>query len=199
MNKDFEIKKFVEEYEAQIGDSEKTKFLKTKLKTEVYLSHSEKLIAAELIVKNSSYAILKNEETGEMKQTKRIKINSPMRYILFVMTVIDKYTNLKVNFKDVLPEYDYLNKNGLIEIIFNKIGDKEVGEFNAVIDMILNDFMTNEYEFKNFINEKIYQLNEFIEKASPHISKIIDRLDNLTEEDLKKFSTAFQKFGKFIK
>ena len=199
MNKDFEIKKFVEEYEAQIGDSEKTKFLKTKLKTEVYLSHSEKLIAAELIVKNSSYAILKNEETGEMKQTKRIKINSPMRYILFVMTVIDKYTNLKVNFKDVFPEYDYLNKNGLIEIIFNKIGDKEVGEFNAVIDMILNDFMTNEYEFKNFINEKIYQLNEFIEKASPHISKIIDRLDNLTEEDLKKFSTAFQKFGKFIK
>ena len=97
------------------------------------MPHSEKLVAAELIVKNSSYAILKNEETGEMKKTNRIKINSPMRYILFVMTVIDKYTNLKVNFKDVLPEYDYLNKNGLIEIIFNKIGDKEVGTYVGTI------------------------------------------------------------------
>ena len=60
MNKDFKVIDFVNEYEKQVGEPDKTKFLKTKLKIENYLPYSEKLITAELIVKNSSYAIVKN-------------------------------------------------------------------------------------------------------------------------------------------
>lgn len=199
MKKDFKVIDFVNEYEKQINDIDKKKFLKTNLKIDNYLSYSEKLITAELIVKNSSYAIVKNEENGVLVKTDRIKINSPMRYILFVMNVIDKYTNLEVNFKDILPEYDTLNKNGLIEVIFAKIGDKEVGEFNTVVDMILNDFMTNEYEFKNFVSEKLSQVNEILKKVTPHINNVIDKLDSLTEDDINKLSSVFKKMGKFIK
>lgn len=199
MNKDFKVIDFVNEYEKQVGEPDKTKFLKTKLKVENYLPYSEKLITAELIVKNSSYAIVKNEDSGALIKTDRIKINSPMRYILFVMNVINKYTNLEVNFKDVLPEYDALNKNSLIEVIFAKIGDKEVGEFNTVVDMILNDFMTNEYEFKNFVSEKLSQVNEMIKRVAPHIDNIVNKLDNLTEDDVNKLSGIFEKIGKFIK
>ena len=199
MNKDFKVIDFANKYEKQVNESDKTKFLKTKLKVENYLPYSEKLITAELIVKNSSYAIVKNENSGEMRMTNRIKINSPMRYILFVMNVVNKYTNLEVNFKDVLPEYDALNKNNLIEIIFDKVGDKEVGEFNTVVDMILNDFMTNEYEFKNFVSEKLSQANEIIKKATPHLDNIIKKLDNLTEEDENKLLSVFEKVGRFIR
>lgn len=199
MKKDFKVIDFVNEYKKQVSESDKIKFLKTKLKVESYLSYSEKLVTAELIVKNSSYAIVKNEENGALIKTNRIKINSPMRYILFVMNVVNKYTNLEVNFKDVLPEYDALNKNGLIEVVFAKIGDKEVGEFNTVIDMVLNDFMTNEYEFKNFVSEKLSQINEMIKKVAPHIDNIVNKLDNLTEEDANKLSKVFEKIGKFIK
>ena len=199
MNKNFKVIDFVNEYEKQISEPDKTKFLKTKLKVENYLPYSEKLVTAELIVKNSSYAIVKNEENGALIKTDRIKINSPMRYILFVMNVVSKYTNLEVNFKDVLPEYDALNKNCLIEVVFAKIGDKEVGEFNTLVDMILNDFMSNEYQFKNFVSEKLTQVNEMIRKATPHIDNIVNKLDNLTEEDVNKLSGVFEKIGKFIR
>lgn len=199
MNKDFKVIDFVNEYEKQVGEPDKTKFLKTKLKVENYLPYSEKLVTAELIVKNSSYAIVKNEENGALIKTDRIKINSPMRYILFVMNVVNKYTNLEVNFKDVLPEYDALNKNGLVEVIFAKIGDKEVGEFNTVTEMILDDFMSNEYQFKNFVSEKLSQANEMMRKVAPHIDNIVNKLDNLTEDDVNKLFGVFEKIGKFIR
>ena len=197
MNKDFDVKKFVEEYEKQLNDSERNHFLKSKLKVENYLPYSEKLLVAEHIVKSSSYAIVKEDEV--LKKTDRIKINSPVRYILFVMEIVNKYTNIEVNFKDVMPEFDYLNKNGLIEVIIDKIGAKETGEFNTVVEMVLDDFMTNEYEIKNWISEMLSKTYSLVEKCSPHIENIINKLDDLSEEDMNKLSALFNKVTKYIK
>mgnify|MGYP003293055073 CR=1 FL=1 len=135
MNKDFNVKSFVEEYEKCSNNDDKAKFLKSNLKTEKYMPYADKLTRAENIVKSSSYAMIK--EDGKLKQTDRIALNSPMRYILFVMTVVDKYTNIEVNFNNIMPDFDALNFNSLIEIIFEKIGDKETAEFNTVVDDLL--------------------------------------------------------------
>ena len=197
MNKDFNIKSFVEEYENQLTDTDKSKFLKTKLKTEKYLPYSDKLIIAENIIKSSSYAMIK--EDGVLKQTDRIALNSPMRYILFVMSVVDKYTNMEVNFKDVMPEFDALNSNGLIEAIFAKIGTKEVAEFNTVVEMVLNDFMANKYEFKNYVNESLSKISGMVEKCYPLINNIVNKLDTMSEEDADKLLSLLGKVTKFMK
>ena len=63
------------------------------------MSYADKLALAENIVKSSSYAIVKEDDV--LKQTDRIALNSPMRYILFVMTIVDKYTNIEVDFKNI--------------------------------------------------------------------------------------------------
>lgn len=199
MNKDFNIKDFVKEYEKQITEIDKTRFLKSKLKVDTYLSYADKVATAERIVKSSSYALIKNEDSGELEKTNRIKLNSPMRYVLFVMTIIDKYTNLEVNFSNVMPEFDYLNKNNLFEVIINKIGDKEVGEFNTVVEMILDDFMTNEYEFKNYISEALSKVNEGIQKFSPIINNIVDKIDSLSDKDMEKLSGWIDKIAKRTK
>ena len=197
MNKDFNIKSFVEEYENQLTDTDKSKFLKTKLKTEKYLPYSDKLIIAENIIKSSSYAMIK--EDGVLKQTDRIALNSPMRYILFVMSVVDKYTNMEVNFKDVMPEFDALNSNGLIEAIFAKIGTKEVAEFNTVVEMVLNDFMANKYEFKNYVSESLSKISGMVEKCYPLINNIVNKLDAMSEEDADKLFSLLGKVTKFMK
>lgn len=197
MNKDFDVKNFVEEYEKQLSDVEKNSYLKNKLKVEKYLSYSDKVLLAERIVNGSSYAIVK--EDGVLNKTDKIKINSPMRYILFVMTIIDKYTNITVNFNDVMPEFDYLNKNGLFEIIFNKIGDREIGEFNTVVEMVLDDFMANKYEFKNYVSEILSKFHALMQQGYPLVSNIVNKLDNMSEEDMKKLSGVLGKFKKFAK
>ena len=197
MNKDFNVKSFVEEYEKCSNNDDKAKFLKSKLKTEKYISYADKLAYADNIVKSSSYAMIK--EDGKLKQTDRIALNSPMRYILFVMTVVDKYTNIEVNFKNVMPEFDALNSNSLIEVIFGKIGDKEMAEFNTVVDMVLNDFMANKYQFKNYINDTLSRVYDLVEKCVPLNDNIANKLDSMSEEDIQRLSGLLGKVTKFIK
>lgn len=197
MNKNFNVKSFVEEYEKQVNDADKAKFLKTKLKTEKYMPYADKLALAENIVKSSSYAIVK--EDGVLKQTDRIALNSPMRYILFVMTVVDKYTNIEVDFKNIMPEFDTLNFNSLIENIFEKVGDKETAEFNTVVEMVLNDFVANKYQFKNYIDDTLLKVSGLVEKCAPLIDNIANKLDSMSEEDIKKLSGLLGKVTKFIK
>ena len=197
MNKDFNVKSFVEEYEKCSNNDDKAKFLKSKLKTEKYMSYADKLALAENIVKSSSYAMIK--EDGKLKQTDRIALNSPMRYILFVMTVVDKYTNIEVNFGNIMPDFDALNFNSLIEVIFEKVGDKETAEFNTVVEMVLNDFMANKYQFKNYIDDTLLKVSGLVEKCAPLIDNITSKLDSMSEEDVEKLSGLLGKVTKFIK
>ena len=197
MNKDFNVKSFVEEYEKCSNNDDKAKFLKSKLKTEKYMPYADKLAIAENIVKSSSYAMIK--EDSKLKQTDRVALNSPMRYILFVMTVVDKYTNIEVDFKNIMPDFDALNFNSLIEIIFEKVGDKETAEFNTVVDMVLNDFMANKYQFKNYIDDTLLKVSGLVEKCVPLIDNITSKLDSMSEEDVEKLSGLLEKVTKFIK
>ena len=199
MEKNYNVKEFVDKYVRRIDDSDRAKFIKTNLKVDTYMPYAEKVACAERIVKTTSYAIIKDENSGEMKKTNRIKINSPMRYILFVMNIVNEYTNISVNFANIMPEFDALNKNGLIEVITDKIGEREMAEFNTVVDMILNDFMTNEYEFKNFVSEQLSNIGELVQKITPIIGNITNKLDNLSEEDMNKLEKWLERFGKFIK
>lgn len=198
MNKDYTIKKFVEEYESKLNANDKNTFLKSKLKVDKYMSYANKLTLADKIVKDSSYAFLKNEE-GKLYRTNKISINSPMRYILFTMSIIDKYTNLEVNFGDIMLEFDYLNRNNLFEIIFDKIGDKEISELNTIVEMVLNDFMDNEYQFKNFISDTVLKLNDVVQKFSPILNSFIEKIDNLSEEDANNLLDRLDKLKRFIK
>ena len=197
MNKDFNVKSFVEEYEKQLTDADKAKFLRNNLKTEKYMPYADKLALAENIVKSSSYAMIK--EGGKLKQTDRIALNSPMRYILFVMTVVDKYTNIEVNFNNIMPDFDALNFNSLIEVIFEKVGDKETAEFNTVVEMVLNDFMANKYQFKNYIDDTLLKVSGLVEKCAPLIDNIASKLDSMSEEDVEKLSGLLGKVTKYIK
>ena len=197
MNKDFNVKSFVEEYEKCLNNDDKAKFLKSKLKTEKYMPYADKMTIAENIVRHSSYAMVK--EDGVLKQTDKIALNSPMRYILFVMTVVDKYTNIEVNFKNIMPDFDALNFNSLIEVIFEKIGDKETAEFNTVVEMVLNDFMANKYQFKNYIDDTLLKVSGLVEKCAPLIDNITSKLDSMSEDDVEKLSGLLGKVTKFIK
>ena len=197
MNKDFNVKSFVEEYEKCSNNEDKAKFLKSKLKAEKYMPYADKLALAENIVKSSSYAIVK--EDGVLKQTDRIALNSPMRYVLFVMTVVDKYTNIEVDFKNIMPEFDALNFNSLIESIFEKVGDKETAEFNTVVEMVLNDFMANKYQFKNYIDDTLLKVSGLVEKCAPLIDNITSKLDSMSEEDVEKLSGLLGRVTKYIK
>ena len=150
MNKDFNVKSFVEEYEKCLNNDDKAKFLKSKLKTEKYIPYADKLTLAD-------------------------------------------------NIKNIMPDFDALNFNSLIEVIFEKIGDKETAEFNTVVEMVLNDFMANKYQFKNYIDDTLLKVSGLVEKCAPLIDNITSKLDSMSDEDVDKLSGLLGKVTKFIK
>lgn len=199
MNKDFTVIEFAKKYEEKLTNNDKATFLKTKLKVENYMEYAEKVLIAENIVRSSSYAISKDKDGGELTKTNQIHINSPMRYVLFVMSIVNKYTNIKVNFDNIMIEFDALNKNGLIELITKRVGEKEVAEFQTVVDMVLNDFMNNEYEFKNYLSGLVMRAGGIVEKIAPLVENVTSKLDSLSDEDADKLTKWIERFGKLVK
>lgn len=197
MDKNLTVKEFVEGYK-KTTNTDKSKYLKTKLTTLDYLPTMDKIIAAQNLIKSTSYAVISTgnttENNDELIRTNRIHINSPMRYILYVMTVVDRYTNIEVDFNAVMGEYDLLNSNSLVEVIFDKIGKKETTEMSTIIDMTLNDFMENEYETHNFITRQLNGLSGSLEKVVDVVDNIIQRIDTMDEKELEGIAKKVDKF-----
>lgn len=199
MKKDFTVIEFAKKYEEKLTNNDKATFLKTKLKVENYMNYAEKVLIAENIVRSSSYAISKDKDSGELTKTNQIHINSPMRYVLFVMSIVNKYTNIEVNFDNIMIEFDVLNKNGLVELITKRVGEKEIAEFQTVVDMVLGDFMNNEYEFKNYLSGLVVKAVGVVEKIAPLAENITNKLDSLSDEDADKLTKLIERFGKLVK
>lgn len=199
MKKDFTVIEFAKKYEEKLTNNDKATFLKTKLKVENYMEYAEKILIAENIVRSSSYALSKDKDSGELTKTSQIHINSPMRYVLFVMSIVNKYTNIEVNFNNIMIEFDALNKNGLVELITKRVGEKEIAEFQTVVDMVLGDFMNNEYEFKNYLSGLVVRAGGVVEKIAPLVENITNKLDSLSDEDADKLTKFIERFGKLVK
>ena len=114
MEKTITVSEFVEKYEAT---TEKMKpVLLKEIKSEKYIGYMEKCLQMDRIIQSTNY-----------NKDKDFHINSPMKYVLFTISMIEMYTNLKINEDDIINEFDKLNRAGLIDaIIYPTNGSEEV-------------------------------------------------------------------------
>lgn len=84
--------------------------------------------------------------TPESKE-KVVKINSVSRHIIFIMTIIDLYTDLDIVFENgaCVAQFDKLNEIGAISALISAIPESEYKEFETVLNMKMDDFYDNEY------------------------------------------------------
>ena len=62
----------------------------------------------------------------------------------------------------MFTEYDSLNENGLIAIIFNEIPESEVSEFKTILDMMLNDLVQNKLSIPAFISSQVERFGDIV-------------------------------------
>lgn len=154
MEEKINVKDFVDGYEKS---KNKPVYLK-KLKINDYVSYGEKSFLANKIIESTSY-----DERGN------IKIDSTARYLVFIFTLLKSYTNLDVSAERMIEDFDLLNKCGLIDEIISVIPEKEVNEFNKVLSMAYEDFMTNHYEIHGFITDMVQKISNVIDGTSPEL------------------------------
>ena len=195
------LKDFVEQYTKVATDSLKKRYIEEKLKVVPYVPYLTKVTLAEKIVKQSSY---EKDENGEIIKPERIRVNSALRYVLYVTTIVKIYTNIELNNAEMATEFDMLNKAGLIEVIFKAIPEKEIVEFKTVLDLQLQDFMTNEYDVHAFISNQITRVTDvtkvFLEPVLPMLEELGKKLESMDEKDMEKLSNKVIKMvGKATK
>ena len=154
MDNKLNVTEFVDGYEKA---KTKSTYLK-KIKINDYVPYGEKVFLANKIVESTSY-----------DERHNIKIDSPSRYLLFIYTLLKNYTNLDLDAQNMTQYFDLLNKCGLVDDIVGMIPEKEVNEFNKVLSMAYEDFMTNHYEIHGFIEDVIDKISNVIEGTSPQL------------------------------
>lgn len=179
MEKTLKVEELVKEYTSTTNDVARKMFME-KIQVEPYISFSAKLVYANRII----------ESTAWDDEHKRIEINSPVRYVLYVYTLISAYTNIDVQNDSMLIDYDALTAAGLKDKIIAKIPEGERKEFDAVLKMVADDYYANHFETHAYIDSIIDRIRNIVENFfSPISEDLVKGLNNLDTEKLSEAIT----------
>lgn len=180
------VTKFIAQYNKLEGKAKEVYLKDSLIKT--YMNYLDKVAIAQTIITLSCVN----------QKNKKVEINSAKRYVLSIMFLINSYTNISVDFDKLYTDFDALNKNGLIERFMNNsigfeiIPTKELTEFQMILDMTMNDFMTNKYESHNFFVELVEiiasALNGKIDSMIPFLENIAKTIENMNEPQRDNFN-----------
>ena len=184
------IKEFVEKYNAIATDRLKEDYLNNNLHIKTYLPFLTKVTLADKLAKVTTL----DKDTGN------VNVKSDVNYLLFCRMIVDQYTDLQVETEGFYEEYDLLNESGLLDKIMQTIPEKEIAEFKMICDMKKSDLLQNKYENHAFIADQVDRFGTLIGVTlKPVLEKISEQIENMSEEDVEKFTNKFEKLLKRVK
>lgn len=182
------IDKLIENYLKRTSTKMKEEYLKSAIKVKPYVGYGAKVFLANTIINTTC---LKDG---------RVHIDSCKKYLLYVFSLIDTYTNIEVDSKNWMLQYDRLDSLGLIEPILALIPEKEIVTFKTILDMKLDDLMTNRYGVHAYIDEQMDRFNNIASEIGKAFSPLIEKLEKQIKSlDENKIENIVSRFAKFIK
>ena len=150
-----------------------------------YVPFIEKVALCNNIVQSTSYTKVGDRDV--------IMINTPARYVLFVMHIINTYTDLDVDFTDgnFVKDYDALKEIGLIEALTavdQTTGEcllpmSEYEEFNVLLNMALDDLRDNQYS----LVAMMYNFKESLHISADMVENVISEItEKISENNIEK-------------
>ena len=181
---------FIEKYNAIATDRLKGDFLNDNLHIKTYLPFLTKVTLADKLARVTTL----DKDTGN------INIKSDVNYLLFCRMIIEQYTDLQVETEGFYDEYDLMNESGLLDKIMQMIPEKEIKEFKMICDMKKDDVIFNQSTPKAFINQQIERVSTILGVTlKPVLENISEQIENMSEEDVEKFTNKFEKLLKRVK
>ena len=171
------IETFLTLYKNKKNSDDRLEFIKSHIKDK-YIPIEEKQARSQAVVKSSYYQ--KNEDGSES-----FHVNSVAKYMLSCMTLLDLYTDIERSNKEgnLLNEFNRLNEIGFFDYIIQLVDQREMKEFNMVLDMESSDIMTNEYEPGGFVRNQIERFGSLVGNT---LLPVLNNLDVGQIEDIVK-------------
>ena len=184
------IKNFVESYSNFATQNLKDNYLKDNLEITTYVP----------FIKKVTYAASLAQNTMIDKDTGNVRVSSESNYLFFVRSIIELYTDLEIENNAFYDEYDLLNESGLLDKIMQMIPEKEIAEFKMICDMKKDDIIFNQSTPKAFISQQIERVSNILGVTlKPLLEKISEQIENMSDEDVEKFTNKVEKLLKRVK
>lgn len=176
MKKIFTVKEFVTKWkEGQVSAKDYI--------ANIYVPYEEKIALCQQVVDSSYY---QKDESGN----KTFHVNSPIKYMMFCLVLVDKYTYISIDYKHNLEEFNLLNQTDLVNKLIQEI-PKEYKEFKMVLDMIESDLYKNKYEIHSYIDEQVTRVEKIVSAISSSISPEIEKA--MKNVDTRKLTSLLNK------
>lgn len=174
------IDELIKGLESKRSQEARDRYLTSKIKTIDYINFEVLTVIADSIVANSMF-----DKDGN------IKIDSCKKYLLYVYSILNVFTNIDVHEDKWMQEYNKLNKSNLIEVIVGMIPERTVNEFDSILKMKSDDLITNYYSINAYIDRKLIQLYPVINKGIDGLLSIAEQMSK--EIDLNALVENFNK------
>lgn len=179
--KDITVQEFINTYIKKESDQEKQDYIKSMVKIE-YMPINTKMTLAEKIIENAYWKDIEKKDI--------INVSSPVRHVLHVYTIINNYTYVHMDNKTMAEDYDSLNMKGLAVELIKAIGE-DVAEFTAIEEMTAQDFMTNNYGTKAFIQSQVTRINDVLKEVGTTLAPVfVEAMKDMSKEDIVNFVKA---------
>jgi len=195
--KKYTVEEFCEKYNKTNIEQTKEALIKKAMNSH-YIPYEKKIAICEKIIENSYYKKVKTIEKDGV-EVKKLYVNSPASYMLYCLYLIKEYTNIEVDFSNVLKDFNMLNESELFDIIINNISERELKEFRMILDMVESDVLQNEYGAHAFISNQVERFGElFGIIVNPALQRLSDVLENMDEKTIDKIMNKLNGLkGKF--
>lgn len=164
MEKTITISELIERT-ADANEDEQFELL-SQIEVEEYINYEDKVARMENIVQSTSLL------------DGKVHFFTPMIPVLFTITIIDMYTNIKINNQNILAEFNLLKKTGLIDFFISEDGiidDDEIAECNAILNMLKDDFTANNCGMHVLLDDKLDKMKENIDLFFAHITNELSK------------------------
>ena len=137
---------FINNYNAA---ADKNIFLSDCITTK-YVKYTEKVADCRNIVKT----------TFEIMGDKKFCVDSPAQFVIFVMNLIYRYTDIDRS-KSVVVDFEFLDEIDLVNKILEKIPERELSSYNTILNMCKDDYISNNRDLASFLETKINSISTF--------------------------------------
>lgn len=179
------VKEFIQLYKdskvqnTKINPNAVEEFIRGKLEIVDYLPFVEKRELCEVVL-----------EASCTKNGAIIEVDSVSRYILFTITVLQKYTNLtfeNTDGEDAIDQYDMLCKNGLLNPIFGVIAG-EYETCNNILNMMMADIDANNNNVAAVFDKALQKVLSSVDGLVGALSNKVEDLElDLSQIDINKY------------
>lgn len=153
------VNEFIEEYKKA---NDKEKFVLKHI-VENYIPYEEKITICKNIIDKSNYK--------EINGVNIYSPNTPMRYMLFVVTILKRYTDIDIE-ENILDVFNQLSQNNVIDIILAYIPKQEYDSMEMVLNMCKNDFIDRDRSLVGYFDAKFQAFQLLFENSLPSVEEL---------------------------